>query len=520
MQARNLPVLGLLMAFVAALMLVPALQAALEAEWRIARGFLYPALFGFLGAISLMVLMLGRHGRDTVQRELGTLLVSWILLSAYACLPLWFLTPQIGFVGAWFEMIAALTTTGGSVYTKASSVPEAIHLWRGLMGWFGGLITLLAAYVILAPRRLGGFEVIAAAEGLTEGAGFDLRVKAAAFESRLARAIRAVLPVYLLLTLVMGLVFNATEKTGVVSAVHAMSIVSTSGISPLDGGFAENQSYLAEAFAACFMVLAATRLAYPGAVRIGQAERPWRDPELILMLCLVLLATAMIVLRHWVGVLTIDVDTESLDAAAAVWGAFFTALSFVTTTGFESHAWASARDWSGLENPGLVLLCLCTIGGGAATTAGGIKLIRAYALIRHGQRELERIAVPLSVAGQSAGPRGLRRDGAFIAWAFMMLFFMALLLAVLGLTFAGMPFADALIAAIAAISNTGPAFASITDAGLRFSDLGDAERIILGVVMVLGRVETLAVIALFNPDAWARTKKTGNLGGEAPLSKW
>lgn len=523
MLAR-VPIIALLIGLVSLCMMIPCIQAASEGEWRSARGFLFPSIFGLLIAGSIGALLRPMAPRDSARHELLTLLLLWVSLPAFAALPLILLTPAIGWYGAWFEMIAALTTTGGSVYAKASATPDAIQLWRGIVGWLGGLLTLLAAYVVLAPRRLGGFEVMAAADGVLRMPSADARVPGAIFQTRVYRALRTILPIYGGLTLALGVFFNAVDKPGLVAAVHAMSVMSTSGISPVDGGFAASRSFAAEAAALVLMIAAASRLSFARASQTGQ-RLTWRtDPELRLMLILALGATALLYLRHWVGVLTIDVEIDALDGAAALWGALFTSFSFLTTTGFESYAWTSARDWSGLANPGLILLGLCAIGGGAATTAGGIKLIRAYALLRHGARELERIALPSSVAGAGAGKRGLRREGAFIAWAFMMLFMLALLAAILGLTLTGMSFEGALVAATAALSNTGPAYPMIAGEGHSFAILEPIQQGILAIAMILGRVETLAVIALFNPESWphtsARTKKTGKSRPEAPLSDW
>ena len=521
---RRIHVTALLLGILALAMLAPALMAAVEGEWRAARSFLYPALFGIMAASSLAVLLRPMSERESAEHELFTLLLLWIFLPAYAALPLALLTPSIGWSGAWFEMAAALTTTGGSVYVKASSIPDAVHLWRGLVGWMGGLLTLLAAYVVLAPRRLGGFEVVAAADGRLDNRPIDLRLVGASFESRTRRALRTILPIYIAMTLALGVIFNVSDKPGLVAAVHAMSVVSTSGISPLDGGFAESSTLGAEMAAALFMVLAASRLLYAGASQTGR-QTAWRgDPEMRAMAFLVLATTAMLFARHWVGVLTVDVDVRVLDGAEALWGAFFTTLSFLTTTGFESAAWESSRDWSGLANPGLVLLALCMIGGGAATTAGGIKLIRVYALMRHGVRELERIAIPRSVAGARGGPRGLRREGAFIAWAFMMLFVAALMGTTIGLTLSGMRFENAFAAAISALTNTGPAYAIVVGEGKSFAGFDPTQRTIMTGAMVLGRIETLAVIALFNPENWlgrsARSKKTGKSRSEGSISDW
>ena len=241
--------------------------------------------------------------------------------------------------------------------------------------------------------------------------------------------------------------------------------------------------------------------------RIGGATSPaCAIPSSGPSLAIVALVSAGLFLRHWIGALTIDLGGDPVGAWAALWGTVFTVLSFLTTTGFVSASWDVARDWSGLANPGLILLGLAAIGGGAATTAGGIKLIRAYALLRHGRREIERLAEPHSVLGIGTRTRSLVREGPLIVWTFVMLFILAILASVLALTAFGLDFATATVAAIAAISNTGPAFALVEGAGRGFADLTSDQRIVLMVPMIVGRVETLALIALFNPEAWRRRR--------------
>ena len=186
----------------------------------------------------------------------------------------------------------------------------------------------------------------------------------------------------------------------------------------------------------------------------------------------------------------------------AAWGAFFTVLSFATTTGYESAHWGAARAWSGLENPSLILFGLAMIGGGVATTAGGIKLLRAYALLNHGSREMERLVRPSSIAGSGARKRGLRREGAQIAWIFVMLYLVSLALTMLALSLTGMRFEDALAAAIAALTNTGPVFSATTEDASWLTAVSAEGRAVLVVAMVLGRVELLALIAMINPDNW------------------
>ena len=66
--------------------------------------------------------------------------------------------------------------------------------------------------------------------------------------------------------------------------------------------------------------------------------------------------------------------------------------------------------WSDLPDPGTILLGVAVMGGGIATTAGGVKLLRLYALYRHGLREMDRLIQPSSLgAARAGGPADLRR---------------------------------------------------------------------------------------------------------------
>ncbi|MBK0397969.1 TrkH family potassium uptake protein [Limibaculum sp. M0105] len=507
-------------------MLVSCGAAALMGEWRPARGFLYSAIAtGFVAAI-LGVGLSGPRRLPPGPGELALLVSCWLILPIFAAVPLHLITPSIGFGGAWFEMVAALTTTGGTVYATPDTLPLSVHFWRGLVGWLGGLLTLTAAYAILAPRRLGGFEVLMhsghedpSAQDPAHGqtGRIDIGAGIAPVESRVERALRAILPVYAGLTTALALILHMLGQEGVVAGIHAMSILSTSGISPYAGGFAAQPSLPAEVAAAAFMVLAATRLIYSRASQIGSRTSAFHDTELRLMAALVMMVTLALFLRHWLGVLGIEAVARAglADAVAAFWGIFFTTLSFLTTTGFESDFWDRARNWSGLSNPGLILLGLCSIGGGVATTAGGIKLVRAVELLRHGRHELDRLAKPNIVLGRGTGLRGQTTRGAFIAWAFVMLYVVAVFSVTLGMGLAGQSFERALISALAAISNTGPAYQTVLGPEASFGLLDPVSRAILGVGMILGRIEALAIIALFSPELWRRLQNRKKTSGKA-----
>ena len=178
------------------------------------------------------------------------------------------------------------------------------------------------------------------------------------------------------------------------------------------------------------------------------------------------------------------------------WGAVFTVLSFLSTTGFESADWAATRVWSGLGSPGMVLMGLALMGGGVATTAGGVKLLRVYALYINGLREIDQLVHPSSMGGLAERNQRLRRKGAFIAWVFFMLFGLSLALVAILLAAMGIDFENALILAVAALSTTGPLVTFAATTPINLSELATEAKSILCVAMVFGRLETLAIIAL------------------------
>jgi trk system potassium uptake protein TrkH len=145
---------------------------------------------------------------------------------------------------------------------------------------------------------------------------------------------------------------------------------------------------------------------------------------------------------------------------------------------------------------------LALVGGGVATTAGGVKLLRVFALYLNGAREIDRLIHPSSVSGTGGGNRRIQSDGAFIAWIFLMMFALTLALFNLLLALMGSGFEQAMVLSVAALSTTGPLIELATDVPIRLVDLSGGAKLTLCAAMVIGRLETLAIIALITPTLW------------------
>jgi trk system potassium uptake protein TrkH len=251
-----------------------------------------------------------------------------------------------------------------------------------------------------------------------------------------------------------------------------------------------------------FMFFALSRLTFSSDTVTAGQGRLDRDPEFRTGLMIVFGVPLLLFLRHWVAAYEVDAGEDVAQALRALWGTIFTVLSFLSTTGFESAHWQAARDWSGLETPGMILLGLAVFGGGVATTAGGVKLLRVYALYLNGLREMERLVHPHSVSGEGDRTRRLQKNGAFVAWLFFMLFALSLAVISTALAAVGSDFEQSLVLAIAALSTTGPLTEAAASEPIVLALLTTPAKLILCFAMVLGRLETLAFIALLSPNLW------------------
>ncbi|MDP2737230.1 MAG: potassium transporter TrkG, partial [Pseudorhodobacter sp.] len=100
--------------------------------------------------------------------------------------------------------------------------------------------------------------------------------------------------------------------------------------------------------------------------------------------------------------------------------------------------------------------------------------------------------------------RRLRREGAHVAWVFFILYALSIAIVSAALALTGIAFEPGLVLAIAALTTTGPLADVAAEAPIRFAELGAMAKLILGFAMVLGRVETLAILVLLAPDSWRR----------------
>lgn len=501
-RALDLPLLVILTGLAALMMLVPMAHAVRIADFFTARVFLQSALLFLLITGLIAIASVNYAPRLTARSHLIALLAAFLVLPLILAFPVWYLVPNTTYAQLYFEMVSCLTTTGATFFEDPSRLSEPVHLWRGFVGWMGGLLILVSAVSIFAPLNLGGFEVYAARADNQRAGGMS-RFRAADMSERLISFTLQIAPLYALATALLVLVLIIGGERAFVAVMLAFSTLSTSGITDGSGLGGDGAGFFGEVMIFAFLLLAVSRLFFVQDGQTANWRMIWADHEFRIMLLIVTILPALMFLRHWIGAFEVNEEENLTNGLRALWGGIFTTLSFLTTTGFESNYWSASQDWSGLSTPGLMFLGVAVAGGGVATTAGGVKLLRVYALTRHGMREMQKLSFPSSVGNTHGhGGRQIRREGAYIAWLFFMLFAISTAITMLALTLFGLGFQESLVMATAALSTTGPLVDIVDGAGGTYAALENGPRAILALAMVLGRLEILAIVALFNPEFW------------------
>src|SRR2546423_8020471 len=117
-------------------------------------------LITFVSGATLWVATRSRQAE--LQTRDGFLLVAlvWTVLPAFATLPLLMYMPELDFTDAYFETVAALTTTGSTVLSGLDKLPPSINLWRCELQWLGGMGIIVLAVAILPLLGIGGGQIM------------------------------------------------------------------------------------------------------------------------------------------------------------------------------------------------------------------------------------------------------------------------------------------------------------------------------------------------------------------------
>ena len=185
--------LGWTVVLLAALMILPALTAVLDGNTQLAWTFAASAvLSGFFGAGLALATR-----RDTIQfgkhEAFMFLVLVWLVLAFFAAVPVYYSGVSREAIDAFFEAISGLTTTGASAFVGLEAMSPAILLWRALLQWAGGLLSVVLAVSLISHLGIGGMEAYHSALPRGEGASLP---------ARMLQTVQDLFWIYVLLTLI------------------------------------------------------------------------------------------------------------------------------------------------------------------------------------------------------------------------------------------------------------------------------------------------------------------------------
>ncbi len=481
-------------------MMFPAMIAWQYRMLVVMQAFLFTGLLTIIVSILLGILMLDRDRGYDYRSQLINMILVYLLLPPILALPIVQITDRFDFWRASFEMLSSLTTTGASLIETSVGLMYPIMVYSALVAWIGAFFLLLVVYAIMEPLQIGGFELISEME---PGAGSRYTGGSTGSSDRVFRYVILLAPPYILATALLAFLLALSGERFMFAVIHAWSIMSSSGISPYAHLGETDMHLFGEMVMFVFLAFGLSRHFLLDLSR-GRLPRFRRnDPELRVVGVLLLISVTIFTYFFFLQ----EVETRHLpnieNFILSIWGMLFTVVSFITTHGYISEYWQFEVNNIEIHTSSIYLLGLAMLGGGVATTAGGVKLLRIYALSRLTERELGRMIDPESIAASGMAGRHLRRRGGLNALVFLMLFMAGISSAALLLTAMGLEFEEAIMMAIAATTNCGPIIDLLPNHHVDLSSVSDGILMVMGVAMIFGRVEVFVLISILNPSFWS-----------------
>ncbi len=460
-----------------------------------------------VGLVAGALMFLLRFGAPRhIGRREALLLVatSWGLGAALAALPFFFWahfsdagvgSPFRNYADCYFESMSGLTTTGATVLKDIDTLPDALLLWRSLTHWLGGLGIVVLFVAVLPMLGVGGkrlFQVEAAGPS-HEGVRPHIRETA-----------RVLWYVYLGLTFAaFGAFFIATEMDLFDSLNHALSMMSTGGLSTRDASLGHYDSSSVDFIASFFMLVAGINFALFYQMTQGKWRLAWSNIELRVYLILKIVVIAIVTV-NLLGTSIVSTTGRVLEDASwfnALRHATFATVTWQTGTGF------GAADYDLFPYLSKALLVgLMFVGGCAGSTAGGVKVVRLWIVLKILAAEIEKafrpdVVRPIRLGSVAIAPELKLASLAYVLGFFFTIGIGAVLVQVVEGPDGQCGYLESLTASLSCLSNVGPGLGEV-GATNNYGWFSTPAKIILCVLMALGRLEFFAILVLFTPRYW------------------
>ena len=461
-------------------MLIPLGWAVFQADYIYVGRFVISLMISSFISVAFVLVGKSKDVRPVQKSELFLISVFlYLYLPLLAALPFFSLGSNVwqsvGFWGAYFEAVSGLTTTGATIFKNPELVNESLLIWRSTLGWLGGVLILSLGVALMAPNGLFGISLK------------PLNIRQNANESlphRLRRSFRYVVKPYLALTAI-GIILLGLTGTELADTVSlTFNAVSTTGFSlsftPLD-------SFLnSRAFAVLSLLMFVGSLSYPLLIAAQSFKvDTFKEDREIQDFVLTIIFLGL--------VLALFFPDNSLLVSITM------AINMISTTAFVISDPVIITNYL----PAAIFFLPVLIGGMTLSTAGGLKVLRFYLLIKRVTYEVVNLPYPNSVESMHYGGKFVSKETMASVWGMFLMYFIGFVGSFLILSFLTSDFEGAWLLALALLNNAGGVIYMAGYFDL-LMDMPPISHILMSIIMILGRLEFLVVLVILLPKLLIR----------------
>lgn len=429
-----------------------------------------------------VILLFIFRSRQSLNPKEGFALVAlgWILASLLGTLPYFFSHTFTTFADAFFESVSGFTTTGASVLTDVEALPYGVLWWRSLTHWLGGMGIMMLFVAIIAD--IGGRANQIFHAELPGPVNDKLSPK-------VGESARILWRTYMVLSLVCVIMLILGGMPVFDSLCHTFGALATGGFSIKNASIGYYNTYCQWVITA-FTFLAGANFALHYMAWERRSLRGYvRNLEFRLYTAIVLAASLLILINlqpitAW--------NEESIRQAA------FQVVTIITTTGY---ATADFNQWPDASR--MVLLTLMLVGGCAGSTSGAIKVGRIQIMLRQFRIELEKMVHPQAVIPLRVGADVIDKRMLINVLQFCFIYTLIIVLGTIFLSFYHLDLLTSLSAVVSCLGNVGPGF-NLVGPMSNYSLMPYLVKIVLSVLMLLGRLEIFVLLLVLSPGFWRR----------------
>ncbi len=471
--------LGALLLLLAVAMLLPATVEALQHQsgWR---DFLVSSVITG-GAGGALMLAYRLPDRPTFTPRQGFLLVTltWIVLCAFATLPLMLSAPHLSFTDAYFEAMSGLTTTGSTVIVGLAEQPKGLLLWRAMLNWIGGAGIIVMAVALLPMLRVGGMQLFR----------MESSDKSEKVRPRVSQVSGVILSVYVTLTAICAVALVIAGMNLFDAVCHAMSTIATGGFSNEDASLGAYDNPAAEWIITLFMLLGGCTFVLLARIAQGDIRSFVNDSQTRWYFGY--LAVFIAVIAAW------QIAVDGRPAIDAIRSSAFNVVSVGTSTGFVSEDYSL---WGSL--PVACFMALFFVGGCTGSTAGGIKVFRYCVLGSVALWQIRLLVHPHRMRPPTYNGRPVSEEVVRSVLSFFAFYIFCFAVLSVALSAFDLDLVTSLSGVAQAMGNVGPGLGPVIGPSGNFLTLPDGAIWLLSLAMLLGRLELLTALVLLSPVFW------------------